>query len=116
MQYKKDICSSCNGSFFIVNKKHYLCSVCNKRRLDDSRETKPKKKYTYKRKKTGERDLFEEIWKERPPYCEWCGEGIYEFSVANYHHIKNKNMYPELRLIKENIVKICFTCHRKAHS
>lgn len=68
------------------------------------------------RKPTGELILFKEIYEEREPWCEWCGAGISEFSVANYHHIKPKSKFPELRLVKSNIVKICFNCHFKTHN
>lgn len=68
------------------------------------------------KKPTGEKKLFEEIWQERDPWCEWCGTPIIEFSVANYHHVKPKSKYPELRLVKSNIVKICFQCHFKTHN
>lgn len=68
------------------------------------------------RKPTGERDLFLEIYNERPHVCEYCGKNIYGFSVANYHHVKPKSTHPELRLEKSNIVKICFPCHQKQHS
>lgn len=77
---------------------------------------KKKKVYRYKRKATGELSLFKEIWQERDPWCEWCGESIIEFNVSNYHHIKPKSKFPELRLEKSNIVKICFGCHFKEHN
>ena len=68
------------------------------------------------KKATGEVDIFRKIWEERDPWCEWCGIGIIEFNVANYHHIKPKSRFPELRLDKKNIVKICFECHFKEHN
>jgi hypothetical protein len=76
-----------------------------------------RKKQTTKRKKsTGEAKIFKEIWEERDPWCEWCGKGILEFNVANYHHVIEKSKSLELRLDKNNIVKICFDCHFNAHN
>lgn len=71
---------------------------------------------TNSRKRTGELELFRQIHEERDPWCEWCGAGISGFNVANYHHIKPKSKFPELRLDKNNIVKICFECHYKEHN
>lgn len=66
--------------------------------------------------KTGEQEIFFEIYNERPPYCQKCGQSITMFNVSNYHHIKPKSRFPELRLDKNNIIKICFDCHFKIHN
>lgn len=60
--------------------------------------------------------LFQKIFNERPPECEYCGTSITVFSPCNYHHIKTKGSHPELRLVESNIVKICVECHLKEHS
>lgn len=60
--------------------------------------------------------LFQKIFNERPPECEWCQYPITVFSPINYHHLKTKGSHPELRLVESNIVKICANCHLKEHS
>jgi hypothetical protein len=66
-------------------------------------------------KPTGELIMFREIWNERPHVCEKCGYPIQEFSHNNFHHLKGKGKYPELRLVKSNVVINCFDCHYAAH-
>lgn len=60
--------------------------------------------------------LFQKIFNERPPKCEWCGTSIKVFNPCNYHHVRTKGSHPELRLVESNIVKICVECHLKEHS
>ena len=105
-------CIECKQQRMIVVKKGY-CKRCNELKKGKS---KPIKKIKSKRKETGEIKIFREIWQERDSWCEWCGKGILEFSVANYHHVIEKSKAPHLRLDKSNIVKICFDCHFKAHN
>lgn len=66
-----------------------------------------------KRKATGEKALFLEIWEEREHYCDNCkchlGD---EPLVFFFGHIKPKSVYPELRLDKKNIALWCFDCHQ----
>jgi len=59
--------------------------------------------------------LFQKIFKERPPWCEWCKASITVFSPMNYHHLRTKGSHPELRLVESNIAKICVECHLKEH-
>lgn len=65
---------------------------------------------------TGERELMKEVYNERPNKCEWCSKPIYGFNVGNMHHVKPKSTHPELRLDKNNLVKICLQCHHEAHN
>lgn len=66
----------------------------------------------YKRKSTGEKKLFLEIWNERIHYCINCNEYLGNEAKAHYFsHIKPKGLYPELRLDKSNIQLLCFDCH-----
>lgn len=113
-----DICRNCKTKQLIVVKKG-LCKKCNQETKVLNKKVQSKNtKYAFKRKKrkTGELEVFKQIYEERPNICEWCGTYINEFSVANYHHIKPKSRFPELRLVKENIIKICFDCHFKEHN
>jgi 5-methylcytosine-specific restriction endonuclease McrA len=68
-----------------------------------------------KRKATGERDLFLEIWNEREHICsnKKCQKHLGEDPLAYYFaHIKPKGVYPELRLEKTNIQLLCWACHQ----
>lgn len=38
---------------------------------------------------------------------------INEAKPENFAHILNKWMYPDMRLVKENIVLVCLHCHWK---
>lgn len=59
--------------------------------------------------------LFQKLFQERPPYCEYCKTEITVFNPTNYHHVRTKGSHPELRLVESNIVKICVDCHLKEH-
>jgi hypothetical protein len=67
---------------------------------------KEKKKYVYKRKPTGEGELFDEIWKERPHKSQISDEPINEPRPINFIHVlaKGQNKYPKFKLMKKNIV------------
>lgn len=68
-----------------------------------------------KRKATGEKDLFLEIWNERPHICsnKNCQKYLGEEPLAYYFaHIKSKGAYPELRLEKSNLALLCWRCHQ----
>lgn len=60
--------------------------------------------------------LFLEIWDERPHLCENCETYIAEPLSVNFHHLLWKSLYPELALIKDNIIILCFSCHQQCHT
>ena len=64
-----------------------------------------------KRKKTGELELFKEIWAERPHKCSVCGEVLPVFTVRFFAHVLSKGSRPDLRLEKENILIMCYPHH-----
>jgi hypothetical protein len=73
---------------------------------------KVKKKYVYKRKPTGERELFLFIWATRKHVCVNCGVGLgKEPKVGYFSHEKSKGAHPELRLDESNIKLRCLPCH-----
>lgn len=67
-----------------------------------------------KRKKTGEWELFLELWSEKPKhFCQNCNKDLGKRpSPAFFSHIIPKGKAPELRLDKNNIKIICFPCHQ----
>lgn len=75
------------------------------------KRTELKKKFP---KATGEKELFLEIWEERPHYCTNinCKEYLGEEPLTHYFsHMKSKGAHNELRLDKQNITLLCFDCH-----
>lgn len=67
-----------------------------------------------KRKKTGEWDLFLEIWNERKHVCVNCGKqlGLRPQPIF-FSHILTKGSHPSLRLNKNNIELLCAEDHMK---
>jgi hypothetical protein len=76
----------------------------------------PKKNKPLKHKKTGELELFQEIWNERPHKSEISGIPLYSFNVSCFHHILLKSTYPEYRLNKDNIIMLTAQEHLDVHS
>lgn len=68
----------------------------------------------YKRKKTGEWDMFMEIWnKTKEHYCEKCGCDLGKQPQAwMFSHIISKGRNPSLRLDPDNIELLCFREHQ----
>ena len=48
--------------------------------------------------------------------CEICGDRIYNSSAVEYHHIKTRGAYPELRLKRDNCLRLCQLCHYNIHN
>lgn len=69
----------------------------------------------YRKKATGEREMFLEIWDERPHICTnpKCKKPLGEPKVHYFAHIKPKGKYPELRLVKSNVRLLCMECHHE---
>lgn len=57
--------------------------------------------------------MFLSIWAKRPHFCINCKCFLGHLIMAHFFaHIKSKGAYPELRLVEENIMLLCFICHR----
>lgn len=88
-----------------------------KKDLKDTPKGKPfmkrkpiKKKY----KPTGEAEMFKQIWEERNHICTNCRTLLGdEAQVWFFAHIKSKKKFPELRLVKSNIMLHCLKCHHE---
>lgn len=76
---------------------------------------KPKKKYSFTKKPTGEKEIFMKIWDGRPRYCQICFVPIAEATPTNFPHIlpKGLNKYPKFKLNPQNILLACEDCHTK---
>lgn len=109
--YKIGVCKNCNIETYIVNAHKTLCKFCNQKRLSRNSE-KPNIKKVYRKKPTGEKDLFLEIWNERSHTCINCSRYLgLEAKTFYFSHIKPKSTHPHLRLDKTNIQLLCFDCH-----
>lgn len=114
-----EICSQCNKLTFIQNRKKVLCGDCvfknnhgGKSQIEVYREREFNRKKKQVFKKTGERDLFLEIWEERPHICTNCKEELgREPRTYMFSHIKSKGSDSSKRLSKDNIELLCFDCH-----
>ena len=116
MEKSKDFtCKSCDCQTSQGNRFHKLCTKCNERRLA-SKKGKPRSIKVYRKKPTGEREMFLEIWDERPHICTnpKCKKPLDENPKVHYFaHIKPKGKYPELRLVKSNVRLLCMECHHE---
>ena len=121
MKLKEFQCKECGSVATSGSAFHKLCTLCNKIRL---KAGKQQKNYSFKfkkskpkvkrRKPTGEREMFIEIWNERPHICCHCKDPLGHEPIVHYFsHIKPKGKYPELRLVKSNVELLCIECHRK---
>lgn len=74
---------------------------------------KVNKQYKYKKKPTGELEVFKKIWDERGPYSQVSGQYLGEFNICHFAHIipKAKNKYPHFKLNPENICLMTFDEH-----
>jgi 5-methylcytosine-specific restriction endonuclease McrA len=98
----------CHGQKrWIVVKKGY-CAQGNKERKGKRAPTKKKKKTT------GERNFFLQIWEEREHKCQCCGTNLGDEPIVHFFsHLLPKSTHPELRLEKENIWLKCKDCHHE---
>ena len=111
---KKKICHECKKDKIIFSKGR--CQEC-------ARKTYPK---TVKRvqsvypkvrvgktfpKKTGELEIFKQIWEEREHFCYVCNSPLYVFDVWNFAHLLSNKSYPAFRLYKPCIQLLCRDHH-----
>ena len=75
------------------------------------RTVKPKKGLSKVRKATGEAELYDQIWKDRPHVSQFSGEKLHEMNVCCFLHVLPKSTYPRFRLEKRNIMLGTFDEH-----
>ena len=77
-----------------------------------------KKPIQYRRKRTGEAEIFEEIWSSlEEKVCFVCGRQIGDPSASNFAHILPKalNKYPLFKLNPNNIKLFCHDSYSSCH-
>lgn len=61
-------------------------------------------------------EFFLEIWDEREHICFESGEPIYGQPLTLYfHHVLEKDLYPEYKFCKWNIVLVTWAVHDNIH-
>lgn len=98
---KKKICKVCGLDKYLFSQGR--CQQCT------LAQSKPLAK---KRKITGEKNLFLELWAERPHICTNCKAPLGDEPIVHYFsHNHSKGSRPDLRLDKSNITILCKECH-----
>ena len=64
-----------------------------------------------KYKKTGELEIFIQIWEGRPHVSFLTGKPLGVFNVCFFAHVLPKGTYPDMRLNPDNIILISATEH-----
>lgn len=91
-------CVRCKTNHLIYDRMKWLCQDCAKEVAQE--------------RKGDLRGLFQEIWDERPHYCNHCGQYLGSEPRASFFaHIKSRGSHPELKMDKANIVLLCQECH-----
>jgi hypothetical protein len=98
--YKKAECKECGKEGYITKPALGLCNRCNQKRLSGKKEKVAKPEY-------GQREMFDQISKERPHVCEVCGVAIFNITISSFAHIIPKGKYPRFKMLKENIAILC---------
>ena len=80
----------------------YVKLTCNRFTPDikPDKVIKAKAPYKYKKKPTGEKEIFEAIFAERGPYSQISGQFLGDFNPSLFAHIlpKGQNKYPKFKL------------------
>jgi 5-methylcytosine-specific restriction endonuclease McrA len=114
LNIKWGTCKGCGRHRQIVNRTHYLCVLCNRKRLDALKPYYPKQSKADLREQIAEdRKFYDSVAKSRPHICAYCGDRLFgHLRTYNFDHILPKSKFPTLRHEKDNIALTCFTCHQ----
>lgn len=107
---KKCAKEGCNAFVF----SNHFCKFHQYMREDSKYMAQKNKIKTYK--PTGEREVFDSIWKERKHISFLSGKPLDYFEDTSFYpnlfaHVLEKRKYPELRLEKDNIILLEPTEH-----
>jgi len=103
MQAKQAKCKNCGELRYIYAKG--LCQSCYWKNMQ-----KTSKKPKQRKGKTGEKDVFENIWEQRKHVSQLSGKPLYpkghEFWHWQFAHLLSKGAYPSLRHDERNILLV----------
>ena len=104
---KKKTCKECGNEDYIWSKGRCKpCSSKSYKKIGPSKNVKEKIDLDTR--------FYEEIWSERPHYCEECDKYLGEkWERYMFSHILSKGAHPELRHEKLNIAISCLDCHSR---
>jgi ribosomal protein S27E len=104
---KKKKCKECGNEDYIWSKGR--CKPCA-----SISYKKPGPSKNVKEKIDLDTKFYEEIWSERPHYCEECDKSLgSKWERYMFSHILSKGSQPKLRHVKANINILCLECHQK---
>lgn len=107
---KKKICKDCEREDYIWSKGR--CKPCSIKNSKKGRLIGFSK--SAKKKIDQDKKFYEELWSERPHYCEECDKHLGEtWAKYMFSHILSKGSQPKLRHNKDNINILCLECHQK---
>lgn len=108
---KLKLCHGCKTEQYIWTRG--MCKECSYKAKNKTMHSGMLKTgIAYKKKPTGEKQVFLEIWNTRPHICEHCKSPLgNEPKAFMFSHIKPKSTHNELRLDINNISLYCFDCH-----
>ena len=86
-------------------KKHGECSRCGPIVKTENRENSNKRGYDYQWSK------LSKAVREQEPLCHDCLEAGRTKPSEEVHHIKKVADYPELRMVRSNLMALCESCH-----
>jgi hypothetical protein len=109
-----------------TNNSLILSQLAKSREKKLPKPKKPLRKVSLKKQKEADKekelakqdeDFYKEFWQSAPHSCYECGGRLgrtpYNFM---FHHLLEKNNYPQFRHTFENIALVCLTCHSKAET
>ena len=102
-----EICKECGKEDYIWSKGRCKpCASKSYKKLGPSKKAKDKIDLDTK--------FYEEIWSEKPHYCEECDKDLGKnWERYMFSHILSKGSQPKLRHNKDNINILCLECHQK---
>lgn len=114
-------CKFCSKDNQLICVRAGYCQKCNheQKQAKKKADGKSVKKYTYVKKPTGEKELFELIASERKHECFICKKPLYNLTASNFLHVLPKalNRYPKYKLYAKNVVLGCHddfgSCHNR---
>lgn len=105
----KNLCIKCR-EYPISNKFHKLCLVCNKKRLEENKPTKPKKIKPKNKKDLRLKKLKIKLLEQSEYTCQTCGVHA-KVKPLTLSHTIPISLRPDLKYTEANMIIECMDCH-----
>lgn len=113
MRYSQNYCLICNKEILYNST---LCLLCHNKNQFKGKTTERNRFNNNKKWQ----ELREFCFKRDNYTCQNCGDKNYKGRGKTIrieaHHIKNWSDYKDLRLDPDNIITLCYNCHKQVHS